>query len=339
MNKYTLKQWLYTSRPEGQVGSQNYTLATSVFSPSLAKNEVLVAAKYISVDPYMRIQQAQSESWQQPHPLNTIQSAATVGQVLQSNSPDFSPGDWVCGYSGWQTHAVVHHNDLQKLDPEFADVTASLGVLGMPGRTAWFGLMEAGKPRAGETVVVSGAAGAVGSLVTQFAVKCGCRVIAIAGSAQKCEWLKTLGAEYAINYKDVDNAAQLRQTLLALGGTDVYFDNVGGVISDAVLTTLNVRARVVICGQISQYNGGLDEPPLGPRFLHQLLYRRATIQGILARDFLHRMPEMLERVAPWLKAGEIEFKTSIVEGFEKLPDTLAGLFEGKNTGKAVVQVS
>lgn len=338
MTSYNLKQWFYVKRPDGRVSEQHYALRESVISPTLAKNEVLLEAKYISVDPYMRIQQAAKPNWEQPHALNTVQGAAVVAQVLKSNSERFKQGDWVSAYSGWQTHAVVHANEIQALNPNDADVKTALGVLGMPGRTAWFGLMEAGQPKAGETVVVSGAAGAVGSLVTQFAIKNGCRVIALAGSKEKCTWLEKLGVAYALNYKQFDSAQQLHERLMELGGVDVYFDNVGGMNTDAVLSSLNLRARVVICGQISQYDGSLDNPELGPRFLHQLLYKRATIQGILARDFTHRMPEMINHILPWLKAGEIQFKTTEINGFENLPSALEGLFEGKNIGKAIVRV-
>lgn len=338
MRPYQLKQWFYVDRPTGRVSESHYQLRESEFSPQLAKNEVLIESKYISVDPYMRIQQAANPTWEAPHPINAVQGAAVVAKVIESNHPDFSEGQWVTSYSGWQTHAVVHGNELQILDPSKADVRTALGVLGMPGRTAWFGLMEAGKPRAGETVVVSGAAGAVGSLVTQFAVKNGCRVIAIAGSEKKCHWLKQLGATEVLNYKSFGSASQLSNTLAELGGVDVYFDNVGGMITDAVMTSLNLRARVVICGQISQYDGGLDNPELGPRFLHQLLYKRASIQGVLARDYTHRMSEMTDHITPWLEAGEIEFKTTETVGFENLPNTLEGLFSGTNTGKAIVCV-
>lgn len=338
MCSYQLKQWFYVKRPNEFVGREHYELRESDFSPQLSKNEVLIKSEYISVDPYMRIQQAATHSWEPPHPLNTVQGAVVVAKVLESNNDNFQPGDWVTGYIGWQTHAVVHGNELQTLDPEQADIKTALGILGMPGRTAWFGLMEAGKPKPGETVLVSVAAGAVGSLVTQFAIKAGCRVVGIVGSEEKCEWLKTLGVDETLNYKSFSSAHQLQTKLLELGGVDVYFDNVGGMITDAALTSLNLRARVVICGQISQYNGGLDTPEVGPRFLHQLLYKRVSVHGILARDFTHRMAEMIEHVAPWVKAGEIEFKSTEVCGFEYLPDTLAGLFEGQNIGKAIVRV-
>ncbi len=336
--QYQQKQWLYVERPSHRVGGEHYRLVDTVIDADLAKNEVLIEAQYISVDPYMRIQQSASPTWDEPHPLNAVQGAMVVSRVKESSHAEFSVGDWVSAYTGWQKYALVHGSELEKLDPHSVDVTNALGVLGMPGRTAWFGLMEAGAPQAGDVVVVSGAAGAVGSLVTQFAVKCGCKVIALAGSDAKCQWLSSLGAHASLNYHDFPDASSLRDKLLALGGVDVYFDNVGGVISDAVVYSLNLRARIVVCGQISQYSGHLDNPELGPRFLHQLLYKRARIQGILARDYAHRMDEMVARVRPWIQSGEIQFETTIFEGFEKLPETLAGLFEGKNTGKAIVKV-
>jgi NADPH-dependent curcumin reductase CurA len=209
----------------------------------------------------------------------------------------------------------------------------------MPGRTAWFGLTELGKPHAGEVVVVSGAAGAVGSLVVQFAKRHGARVLGIAGGTAKCDWLRdTLGADWAIDYKAHASADSLGAQIKALtGGVDVYFDNVGGMVTDAVIPLINRRARIVICGQISQYSGGLETPELGPRLLHHMLYQRATIQGMLARDYVHRMDEMLRIVTPWVKAGEIVFEETIVQGFAQLPATLNSLFTGEHRGKLLVQ--
>ena len=339
MNSYHQQQWIYTQRPSGRVSQDNYQLRQQPLVANLAANEVLVEAKYISVDPYMRIQQHEKPSWEAPHPLNTVQGASVVGQVVESAHDDFPIGQWVTGYLGWQSHAIVHGNELEKLDSAETDVKTALGVLGMPGRTAWFGLMDAGKPKPGETVVVSGAAGAVGSLVVQFAAKAGCQVVAIAGSEEKCQWLSSIGADVTLNYRDYPAAGQMLAALKdKVSGVDVYFDNIGGPITDAVLNHLNLRARVIICGQMSQYDGGLDNPALGPRFLHHMLYQRATIQGILARDYKHRMPEMIRHVAPWLQQGDIEFKTSVLDGFHRLPEALGGLFEGREMGKVIVAV-
>lgn len=210
----------------------------------------------------------------------------------------------------------------------------------MPGRTAWFGLMDAGRPKPGETVVVSGAAGAVGSLVTQFAKRAGCRVVGIAGGPEKCAFVtEKLGADSALNYRAFDNTKNLSDEIARVtGGVDVYFDNVSGKITDAVVPSINRRARIIICGAISQYDGGLDNPENGPRFLHHILFQRATIQGILARDFKDRMDEMLRIVGPWVKNKEILFEETIVDGFEQLPNALQSLFEGKNLGKLLVRV-
>lgn len=273
-----------------------------------------------------------------PIPLDTVQSAGVVAQVLASSVPHLQPGDQVEGMLGWQTHARVHHSVLRKLDPGLAPVSTALGVLGMPGRTAWFGLTESGQPRAGDVVVVSGAAGAVGSLVAQFAKRHGCKVLGIAGGAQKCAWLRdSLELDWAVDYKAHSNASSLSQEIKQqCGGVDVYFDNVGGMVTDAVIPLINRRARIVICGSISQYSGGLDQPELGPRFLHHMLYQRATIQGMLARDYLHRMDEVLRIVGPWVKSGDIISEETVLHGFAQLPSALRSLFTGDHRGKLLV---
>ena len=334
-------QWLYRRHPEGLVGPEHYELVTTPLATALSAGEVLVEARWWSVDPYMRINQSLKPTYNElPHALDTVQTAGVVARVLASSVPTLQPGDWVEGMLGWQTHARVHHSVLRKLDPALAPPSTAIGVLGMPGRTAWFGLMESGRPKAGEVVVVSGAAGAVGSLVAQFALKNGCRVLGIAGGAAKCDWLRErLGLTWAVDYKAFTDTAALADEIRRLtGGVDVYFDNVGGWITDAVIPLINRRARIVICGAISQYSGGLDAPELGPRFLHHMLYQRATIQGMLARDYLHRMDEMIRIVGPWVQRGEIVFEETVVSGFERLPATLNQLFTGEHRGKLLVEV-
>ncbi len=333
------KQWFYIKRPDGRVAEEHYELRTSEIGSDLSTNEVLIRARYLSVDPYMRIQQHVRNTYDTPHPLGIVQRGAVVGQVVATASAGFEVGDWVSVYSGWQLYARCHSSELTKLDPDAAPVSAALSVLGMPGRIAWFGLMEAGRPRAGDTLLVSGAAGAVGSLVAQFGKLAGCRVIGIAGGAAKVAFLKErLGLDGAIDYRAHTTPASLAAAIdRATGGVDVYFDNVGGPITDAVIPLINRRARIVICGTISQYDGGLDSPDLAPRFLQHMLFQRATIQGVLARDFTHRMDEMLARVAPWVKSGEIKFEETIVSGFEHLPSALGSLFEGANIGKLIVE--
>ena len=335
----TNRQWIYQERPSAGVEASTYASRTVTLDEAPARNEVLIAARYISVDPYMRIQQSKFETWEAPHPLGEVQGSAVVGQVVESNADELSVGDWTLGTSGWQTHALVHQSEVTRIDPDVAPVTTALGVLGMPGRTAWFGLCEAGHPRPGENVIVSGAAGAVGSLVVQFARLNGCNVIALAGSKEKCRWLsEELGATSALNYRDFKDASELAATFRELGGVDVYFDNVGGMITDAAIVSINLRARIIICGQISQYNDGLDDPNQGPRLLHHLIYKRATIQGILSRDYADKMDEMVRLVAPMLADGRIVARETIVDGFERLPDALAMLFEGRNIGKLIVKV-
>ncbi|HEY8026783.1 MAG TPA: NADP-dependent oxidoreductase [Burkholderiaceae bacterium] len=339
-NTYDNRQWFYVKRPDGRVGAEHFELRNTQLDGTLAANEVVVRARYISVDPYMRIQQHERNTYDVPHPLGIVQRAGSVGQVVASASERFKEGDWVLGYNGWQLYDKCHANDLQKLDSEAAPVSTALGVLGMPGRTAWFGLMEAGKPKPGETLVVSGAAGAVGSLVAQFGKRAGCRVIGIAGGATKCRYLvEKLGLDGAVDYRaHADTAALADEIQRQSGGVDVYFDNVGGMVTDAVIPLIKRRARIVICGTISQYDGGLDHPDLAPRFLQHMLFQRATIQGILARDFVPRMDEMRAIVEPWVKRREIVFEETFVDGFEQLPEALNMLFDGRNLGKLLVRV-
>jgi NADPH-dependent curcumin reductase CurA len=334
------QRWLYRRHPQGIVGPEHYELVQAPLSLALSDGEALVRMRYLSVDPYMRINQSLKPTYNElPHALDTVQTAGAVGQVVASKSAAFAAGDWVEGMLGWQTHARVHQGALRKLDPALAPVSTALGVLGMPGRTAWFGLTESGRPHAGEVVVVSGAAGAVGSLVAQYARRHGCRVLGIAGGPRKCQWLtETLGLDWALDYKAFDTTDVLAAAIKArTGGVDVYFDNVGGWITDAVIPLVNRRARIVVCGTISQYSGGLDAPELGPRFLHHMLYQRATIQGMLARDYLHRMDEMIRIVGPWVQRGEIVFEETVVKGFETLPATLNSLFTGDHRGKLLVE--
>ena len=333
-------QWIYKKRPTGRVTGEHYEQREAQLPSELAINEVLVQSKYFSVDPYMRVQQHESSTWEPPHPLGVVQRGAVVGQVSDSRSDDFAKGDWVLAYSGWQIYSKCHASELRKLDAEAAPVTTALGVLGMPGLTAWFGLMDAGCPKPGETVVVSGAAGAVGSLVAQFAKRAGCHVYGIAGGAAKCSFLlEKLGLDGAVDYKAYNSTAALASEIMRqTGGVDVYFDNVGGHITDAIIPHIKLRARIIICGSISQYDGGIDNPEQGPRFLHHMLFQRATMQGILVRDYNHRMDEMLAIVTPWVTKREIVFAETIIDSFDQLPNALNSLFEGKNLGKLLVRV-
>jgi len=334
------KRWIYIERPQTEVNEQHYKLEQAPI-PSPQLGEILVKAQFISVDPYMRIQQSTSNNWEEPHPLNRVQGGGVVGVVIESKDERFQKGDFVNVYSGWQLYATFSANRARKLDPSVAPVSTGIGLLGMPGCTAYFGLMEAGKPKAGETLVVSGAAGAVGSIVTQIGNILGMRVVGIAGSSEKCALLKEeLGCHETINYKEHSTTKMMLEALKAAApnGIDVYFDNTGGWITDAIVQHINVHARLVICGQITQYSGKLDEVELGPRFLHIIFFKRATIQGILFSDFSHRMGEMEAQVSQWLRQGKIQYKETFVEGFQMLPQALNMLFHGNNIGKLVVKI-
>ncbi|MEW7292938.1 NADP-dependent oxidoreductase [Aquimarina sp. 2304DJ70-9] len=345
MTAFKNRQWIYTKRPEKLVDNSHYTLKeTTIDTSQLKPGQALIKSEYFSIDPYMRIQQSGKDTWEEPHPLNTVQGGAVVGKIMAINDlhSTLEIGDWVLSYPGWQEYAITEVNSLRKLDPSEVPVTTALGILGMPARIAYFGFIEAGKPKKGETLVVSGASGAVGLAVVQIAKIKGCRVIGIAGSDEKTKYLKeTLGVDDVINYKKHPSASEMKNELLRVcpDGIDIYYDNVGGYITDAIFELINLNARIIICGQISQYSGGLDTPELGPRFLHKMLYKRATIQGVLARDYNDRMDEMLEEMTPWVKDGLIHYKETIIPGFENLPDALQMLFFGKNMGKLIVKVN
>ncbi|MBK2123645.1 NADP-dependent oxidoreductase [Fangia hongkongensis] len=343
--KINNQKWLYTLRPDAKVSKSNYTLEEDevLDSDDLQEGELIIKSLYFSVDPYMRIQQSAKDSWEAPHPLNSVQLGGVVGEVIAINdkTSNLVVRDKVLSYSGWQSYAKCKSNEVTPIDESLIhQLSYALSILGMPGRTAYFGLFDAGRPKPGETLIVSGAAGAVGSIVAQLGCLAGCNVIGIVGGEEKCQYLKErLGVNAVIDYKKHDNLKAMNQAIqdIATDGIDVYFDNVGGYITDAVINNINVRARIVICGQISQYSGGLDHPELGPRFLHKMLYKRATLQGILARDFANRNQEMISALSKMLKAGEIQYNETVINGFHNLPTALAMLFEGKNTGKLIVK--
>lgn len=337
-------QWIYAKRPKGDLTTDCYEKRAISIEETVADDEVLVEGEFWSVDPYMRIQQSAGHTWEAPHPLNTVQGGAVVGRVVEAgagaNAAGLVRGDWVETYMGWQTHGVRKSGTCRKLDPDTAPPSTALHMLGMPGRIAYFGLREAGRPVAGETLLVSGAAGAVGSIVGQIGRLAGLRVVGVVGSGAKAEWItRELGFDAAINYKENGSLKQMSQALAhqCPDGIDIYFDNTGGYITDAMILNMNLRARLIICGQISQYQGGLDDPASGPRLLHHFLYKRATLQGVLARDYTERMDEMLAAMQPLASAGKIQYRETKITGFDQLPNALCGLFVGDNTGKMIVE--
>jgi len=304
--------------------------------PALKDGEVLVRAMYLSVDPYMRGRISGMKSYAAPVEIGGLMVGGGVAQVVESKNPQFAAGDIVDIYMGWQEYAISDGKGMRKLDPSIAPVSTALGVLGMPGMTAYFGLLDVCDPKPGETVLVSGAAGAVGSLVGQIAKIKGCRTVGIAGGDDKVDYiLKECGYDAAFNYKTTtDYAAKYRE--LCPKGIDVYFDNVGGAITDGVFTNLNVHARIAICGQISLYNATKVE--MGPRFLGALIVARAKVQGLLVSDYAPRWGAAMVEMAGWIREGKIKYREDIVNGFENVPKAFIGLFEGENTGKRIVKI-
>ena len=329
------RQIFLAARPEGLPKESDFRLVETP-RPAPGEGEFLVRTHYLSVDPYMRGRISEIRSYAEPVPVGSLMVGGTVGTLIESRHPAYRPGDVVAGYWGWQEFAVSNGQGIERFDTALAPMSTALGVLGMPGMTAYFGLMEIGRPRAGETVLVSAAAGAVGSLVGQIAKIQGCRVVGSAGSPEKIDYLLgELGFDAAFNYHDVkDYAGKLQE--LCPGGIDVYFDNVGGSLTDAVFAQINVHARVVICGQIEQYNA--TRPPRGPRFLWQLIVKRARVEGLLVFDFADRFAEGQRQIAAWIREGKIKYRETIAVGLESAPRAFIGLFHGENLGKQLVRL-
>lgn len=328
------KEIRFSSRPTGLPTPENFQIVDSEV-PQLNDGEVLLRTLYISVDPYLRGRMREGRSYVPPFEIGEVIRSGVVGQVVESNAPGFATGDIVTGMLGWRLHNIAKPGELRKIDPRIAPVTTALGVLGMPGLTAYFGLLDIGQPKEGETVVVSGAAGAVGVTVCQLAKIKGCRVVAIAGSDEKNKYLRAeLGVDVTINYK-TENVAQALKAACP-DRIDVYFDNVGGEISDAVMPLLNQGARIILCGQISLYN--LDKPDLGPRPQPYLLVNSAVMRGFIITGYQARFAEGVTQLAQWLGAGKLKYAETIVEGFENTPQAFIGLFSGDNLGKQIVKV-
>ena len=331
------KQILLAARPVGFPKESDFNLVESPV-PVPTEGQILVRSIYLSVDPYMRGRMNDAKSYAPPVPIGGVMGGGVVGRVIKSNNPAFKEGEIVEGRLGWQEYAVSDGQGVRTIDPTLAPISTALGILGMPGLTAYFGLLEIGKPQPGETVVVSGAAGAVGSLVGQIAKIQRCRVVGIAGGDDKVEYLiDELGFDGAFNYKTAtDYTGKLRE--LCPNGIDVYFDNVGGEISDAAFRLINTRARIPICGQISQYN--LEKAEMAPRLvLTTLLTNQARAEGFLVFQFLERYPEGLKQMAQWINEGKLKYREEIEEGIENTPKAFMAMLSGRNTGKQLVKVS
>ena len=328
-------QFRLASRPEGMVGREHFDYVEETL-PELQDGQVLVKIDYISLDPAMRGWMAEGRSYVPPVQIGEVMRAGTVGTIVESKGEKLAVGDNVSGWLGVQKYAACEENAVFKVDASQIALTKYLGALGMPGVTAYFGLLDVGAPKEGETVVVSGAAGAVGSIVGQIAKIKGCRVVGIAGGPEKCGWIADeLGFDAAIDYKDEDVAEALRKHCPE--GIDVYFDNVGGEILDAALARLARGARVVICGAISQYNN--LESMRGPSNYMSLLVNRARMEGFVVIDYMGRAPEAVGEMAGWIAEGKLIAREDVVEGFESFPDALKKLFAGENMGKLVLKIS
>lgn len=351
-------QFRLAARPQGMVGAEHFDYAAEpVREPG--DGEVLVQVLYVSLDPAMRGWMNEGRSYVPPVAIGEVMRAGTVGRVIASRSDRFAPGDHVSSWLGVQEYAIASADALLKIEPGggqaggagTGDAAAEpggvggqpggvglatyLGALGMPGMTAYFGLLDVGRPKEGDTVLVSAAAGAVGSVVGQIAKLKGCRAIGIAGGPEKCEWVRELGFDACIDYKSEDVPKGLRRH--CPDGIDVYFDNVGGEILDAALARLARNARVAICGAISQYNN--TGAMRGPSNYMSLLVNRARMEGFVVIDYMPRYPEAMREMAGWIAEGKLQAREDVVEGFERFPEALAKLFKGENTGKLVLKLA
>ncbi|PAU95321.1 NADP-dependent oxidoreductase [Aliifodinibius salipaludis] len=323
------------NRPEGRPKTSDFNFETEK-KPSPQEGEVLLETKYVSVDPYMRGRMSDAESYVAPFELGKPIEGGIVAKVVESKKENLTEGDYVSGRLDWKEYQVSDGEGLMKVDPEAAPLSAYLGILGMTGLTAYMGLLEIGKPKEGETLVVSGAAGAVGSVVGQIGKIKGCRVVGIAGSDEKVELLKSkFGFDGGINYKTTEDMGAVIAEACP-NGVDIYFDNVAGEISDGVHQHINQFGRIVNCGAIAHYNA--TSMPMGPRVEPMLIKKSALMQGFIVGNYEEKFPEAVKQLAQWLGEGKLEHSETIVEGFDNIPQAFLDLFDGKNKGKMVVQV-
>ncbi|KAB0289428.1 NADP-dependent oxidoreductase [Vibrio fortis] len=328
------------SRPVGAPTQDNFRLET-VAVPSIKEGEVLLRSIYLSLDPYMRGRMNDAKSYAEPVAIDEVMVGATVCQVEQSQHSDYQVGEWVLAYTGWQDYGVSNGEGLVKLGMEPSHPSFALGIMGMPGFTAYMGLLDIGQPKEGDTLVVAAATGPVGATVGQIGKLKGCRVIGVAGGEEKCRHAKeVLGFDECIDHKAEDFAEQLAAACDK--GIDVYFENVGGKVFDAVMPLLNTGARVPVCGLISQYNATSlpDGPDRMSALMGMLLVKRIKMQGfIIFDDYAHRYNEFATQMADWLAQGKIQYKEQVVEGFENAPQAFMGLLKGENFGKLVIKTN
>jgi len=328
------KQLIFLKRPIGMPEADTWALETNPI-PTIKEGEILIKTHYVSLDPAMRGWMNDTKSYIPPVQIGEVMRAGNIGEVVESNNPQFEVGDIVTGWGGVQQYLASDGNGYYKVDTKLAPMPTYIGTLGMPGMTAYFGILEVGKIKEGETVLISGAAGAVGGVVGQIAKIKGCRVIGIAGGAEKCRHLvEDLGFDGAIDYKNENIHAGIKQHCPK--GIDVYFDNVGGEILDAALARLRMNARIVICGAISQYNntGAIN----GPKNYLSLLVNRATMQGMVVLDYAPKYKEAAQNMGMWMAQGKLKSREDVYEGIENFYETFQRLFSGDKKGKLVLKV-
>lgn len=328
------------SRPVGAPANDNFRLE-KVPVPEVKDGELLLRSIYLSLDPYMRGRMSDQPSYAPPVEIGDVMVGGTVCQIEASRNPDYEVGEWVLGYSGWQLYSVSDGSDLTRLGKNPQNPSYSLGVLGMPGFTAYMGLLDIGKPKPGETLVVAAATGPVGSTVGQIAKLKGCRVVGVAGGPEKCRFAReTLGFDECLDHKDPEFAEQLKQT--CADGIDIYFENVGGKVFDAVLRLLNVGARVPVCGLVSRYNATRlpDGPDRTSVLMGTILVKRIKVQGfIIFDDYGHRYDEFTKAMSEMLSTGKIHYHEQMIDGLENAPEAFIGMLDGRNFGKLVIKVN
>lgn len=332
----TYQRIVLASRPSGHVSTDNFRLET-VPVPELAEGQVLVRNHYLSLDPYMRGRMNEGKSYAQPQPLNEVMIGGTVGEVVASRNPKYAVGDKVLGMFGWQEMGVSDGTGMQKVDDSRIPLSAYLGSVGMPGVTAWYGLKQIIAPKAGETVVVSAASGAVGSVVGQLAKMMGCRAVGIAGGKEKCDYVvNELGFDACVDYKAASDPKALYAMLKEATpqGVDGYFENVGGEILDAVLARMNAFGRIAVCGMISGYDG----EPIPMKNPQLILVSRLKVQGFIVSEHMDLWPQALSELGAGVAEGRIRFRESIAQGLASAPEAFIGLLKGKNFGKQLVKL-
>jgi|TARA_B100001750_G_scaffold62406_1_gene49587 NADPH-dependent curcumin reductase CurA len=329
------KSWILHKRPSGYPKSEDFRLVDSEL-PELSEGEILIESKFLSLDPYMRGRMNDTKSYAPSLKLGDVITGEAVGKVIKSRNRKIKEGYFVNAHIGWQEYGKTDGNSVRIIDPNLAPISTALGILGMPGLTAYFGLLNICKPLPGDTVVVSAASGAVGAVVGQIAKIMGCRVIGIAGSEQKIDYCSSeLNFDFVINYKKENVINKILE--YAPEGVDVYFDNVGGEISDAVISNIAIGGRIAICGQISLYN--LEEASMGPRMGGTLLINQASMQGFLVFQFKSQYQDGLIRLSDWVRKGSLKYKEDIIDGIENVPKAFIGMMNGKNFGKLLIRLN